>query len=109
MEAGPIRETLKTFTGRVHTQGATRGGKPGTNIRGPGEGERAGGRGTTALEAERELHPGDYHLVLHYYDKGVTPGASRRGQEGIPAAAAEGVPEAGRRLEVCRHAQRPSG
>ena len=24
VEAGPIRETLKTFTGRVHTRGATR-------------------------------------------------------------------------------------
>lgn len=104
VEAGPIRETLKTFTGRVHTQGATR-----EENRGPTSEAQAKVNERVAEERLRwklnaNFTPGDYHLVLHYYDKGVTLEPSRRGQEGIPAAAAEGVPEAGVAWKyVCMH------
>lgn len=72
VEAGPIRETLKTFTGRVHTQGATR-----EENRGPTSEAQAKVNERVAEERLRwklnaNFTPGDYHLVLHYYDKGVT-------------------------------------
>ena len=72
VEAGPIRETMKTFTGRVHTQGAAR-----EENRGPTSEAQAKVNERVAEERLRwklnaNFTPGDYHLVLHYYDKGVT-------------------------------------
>lgn len=67
--AGPIRETRKFYTGRVHTKGIKRAPVS-------GEGTGAAQQKVNDRQAEEKLRwklnanfsPGDYHLVLHYYD-----------------------------------------
>lgn len=72
VKAGDVIEHKKMFTARVHTQGAARAKNENKT--------RAAVEKVNDRKAEEQLRwllnanfrRGDYHLVLHYYDKGVT-------------------------------------
>lgn len=72
VQCGRVREIRKMFTGRIHTKGAKRAAQTGTTS----EMQKA----INERRAEDELRwtlnanfqRGDFHVVLHYYDKEVT-------------------------------------
>lgn len=69
--AGLVRETRKMYTGRIHTQGATRG-KPEKKT--DKAQEKVNERKVEEIIRWRlnaNFRFGDLHLVLHYYDKAV--------------------------------------
>lgn len=70
--AGPVRETLKTFTGRVHTAGATRGKNCGKTSKAQEKVNERLAEEKLRWKLNANFGAGDYHLVLHYYDKGTT-------------------------------------
>lgn len=72
VEAGPIRETLKTFTGRIHTPGATRGEIRGSTSEAQEKVNERVAEERLRWKLNANFCPGDYHTVLHYYDKGTT-------------------------------------
>lgn len=72
VKAGDVIEHKKMFTARVHPKGATRAENKGKT--------KAAVEKVNARRAEEQLRwilnanfrRGDYHLVLHYYDKSIT-------------------------------------
>ena len=72
VQCGRVKEVRKMFTGRIHTKGARRSAQTGTTS----EMQKA----INERRAEDELRwilntnfqRGDFHVVLHYYDKEVT-------------------------------------
>lgn len=71
VEAGPIRETLKTFTGRVHTKGAVRKKNQEPTSEAQAKVNERAAEERLRWKLNENFTPGDYHLVLHYYDKGI--------------------------------------
>lgn len=71
VEAGPIRETLKIFTGRVHTKGATRAKNHGKTSKAQAKVNERVAEERLRWKLDANFTPGDYHMVLHYYDKVV--------------------------------------
>ena len=69
--AGPIRETLKTYSTRVHTEGAKRGKVTGTTSEAQARVNERATEERLRWKLNANFSPGDYHLVLHYYDKAV--------------------------------------
>lgn len=73
--AGRVREVKKMFTGRVHSQGV----EPQRREKSESK-TKAAQAAVNERKAEERLRwklnanflPGDYHIVLHYYDKAVT-------------------------------------
>ncbi len=71
VEAGPIRETLKMFTGRVHTKGAARAKNHGKTSEAQAKVNERVAEERLRWKLDANFDPGDYHLALHYYSKGI--------------------------------------
>ena len=69
--AGLVRETRKMYTGRVHTQGATRSKNTGKTTAAQAKTNERKAEELLRWKLNGNFTAGDYHLVLHYYDKAV--------------------------------------
>lgn len=70
--AGPVRETRKMFTGRVHTKGAARAKRENPTSDAQARVNERKTEEQLRWKLDANFTPGDYHLTLHYYDKRVT-------------------------------------
>lgn len=71
VQAGPVRETKKMMTGRIHTKGAKRASKQAPTP----EDQKAVNERVAEERLRWKLNAnfgaGDYHIVLHHLDKGL--------------------------------------
>ena len=67
--AGVIRETRKMYTGRVHTVGAVRAKNSGKTPEAQAKVNERKAEENLRWRLNANFTAGDYHLVLHYYDK----------------------------------------
>lgn len=70
--AGAVRETRKMYTGRVHTQGTTRASPCGKTREAQAKVNERKAEETLRWRLNANFTAGDFHVVLHYYDKAVT-------------------------------------
>lgn len=69
--AGAVRETRKMYTGRVHTEGAARSSPTGKTTEAQAQVNSRKAEETLRWRLNANFTAGDFHLVLHYYDKEV--------------------------------------
>ena len=67
--AGLIRETRKMYTGRIHTKGVERAKNIGTTSQAQAKANERKAEEVLRWRLNANFTAGDYHLVLHYYDK----------------------------------------